>query len=127
MRFDTTIALLTAAIASTQFPLIPGVSREILSQHNISIPNHDTIQALVHFGCEASFPRHTHPGEEVIYVRDGVLEYTIDGQHPVVLKGGDNFFIPAGVVHSVRNLSKKNSTELATYILQSDKPVITYV
>jgi quercetin dioxygenase-like cupin family protein len=33
----------------------------------------------------AAFPKHTHPGEEVIYVFEGTLEYDVEGKPPVTL------------------------------------------
>ncbi|MFY9757707.1 MAG: cupin domain-containing protein, partial [Pseudolabrys sp.] len=41
-------------------------------------------------------PRHKHPGEEIIYVLEGTLEYEVDGKPPVTLKAGDVLFIPYG-------------------------------
>jgi len=43
------------------------------------------------------FPKHTHPGEEIIYVLEGTLEYEIAGKRSTV-KAGDVLFVPAGVV-----------------------------
>ncbi len=38
------------------------------------------------------FPRHTHPGEEIIYVLEGTLEYQI-GDKTVTVKPGDVLFV----------------------------------
>ena len=40
--------------------------------------------------------RHSHPGEEIVYVIEGVLEYRLDGRPPVTLKAGEVLFIPHG-------------------------------
>ena len=69
---------------------------------------------------------HTHPGEEIIYVLEGTLEYQIDGK-PVTVKPGDVLFVPAGTVHSVKNIGSGNGAELATYIVEKGKPLITLV
>lgn len=125
----TNIARVVASLlmAHTTSAQIEGTTRTQLQQHDIDIPGHYTAQDLVDFGPGVTFPRHTHPGEEVIYVLDGLLEYTIDDQPPVVLKAGDVFFVPAGVIHAVRNLGNKNGTELGTYILQKGQPQVTFV
>ena len=47
--------------------------------------------------------RHTHPGEEIIYVLEGSLEYQIDGQPTQVYNAGEALTVPAGVIHAVRN------------------------
>jgi mannose-6-phosphate isomerase-like protein (cupin superfamily) len=68
-------------------------------------------------------PRHTHPGEEIIYVLEGALEYQI-GDKPVTVKPGDVLFVPAGTVHSVKNIGSGNGAELATYVVEKGKPLI---
>ncbi len=71
--------------------------------------------------------KHTHPGEEVIYVLEGTLEYQIEDKPPVTLKAGDVLFIPAGTVHSARNPGSVTGSELATYIVEKGKPLLTLV
>lgn len=46
---------------------------------------------------------HTHPGEEIIYVIEGTLEYEIGGKKSKV-KAGDVLFVPAGTPHTATNL-----------------------
>ena len=67
------------------------------------------------------------PGEEIIYVLDGTWEYTIEGRPPVILKAGNVLFIPAGTVHSARNVGTVRGSELATYIVEKGKPLLTVV
>ena len=83
-------------------------------------------QARVEFAPGASFPRHTHPGEEIIYVLTGTLEYEVAGK-PVTLKGGDVLFVPAGTVHAARNVGTTPAAELATYVLEKGKPLTTLI
>jgi len=68
-------------------------------------------------------PRHTHPGEEIIYVLEGTLEYEIGGKR-VTANRGDALFVPAGVVHSARNIGRGNAAELATYVVEKGKPLV---
>ena len=70
--------------------------------------------------------KHTHPGEEIIYVIEGTLEYQIDGK-PSTVKAGDVLFVPAGTVHSAKNIGSSNGAELATYVVEKGKPLITVV
>jgi quercetin dioxygenase-like cupin family protein len=49
----------------------------------------------------------THPINEVVCVAEGRLELTV-GETTVIAQPGDEVFIPAGTVHSVRN--RHNST-----------------
>ena len=71
--------------------------------------------------------KHNDPGEEIIYVLVGLLEYQLDGQPPVTLKAGDVLFIPAGVVHSAKNVGSGNGAELATYVVEKGKPLVVVV
>src|SRR5678810_607479 len=80
----------------------PGTKRTDLQRHDLSAPGRAVIQVRVDFDPGFVAPRHTHPGEEIIYVLEGALEYQI-GDKPVTVKPGDVLFVPAGTVHSVKN------------------------
>ena len=71
-----------------------------------------------------AFGRHSHPGEEIVYVLEGALEYQVEGKPPVTLKPGGVLFIPAGTIHAARNVGKGNGAELATYIVEKGKPLV---
>ena len=57
-----------------------GITRTDLQRHDISVPGHEAFQVRVDFAPGAAFGRHTHPGEEIIYVLEGTLEYEIEGK-----------------------------------------------
>jgi hypothetical protein len=42
----------------------------------------------------------------------------------VTLKAGNVLFIPAGTVHSAKNVGSGNAAELATYIVEKGKPLV---
>jgi quercetin dioxygenase-like cupin family protein len=103
---------------------MPGITRTDLQQHDLSIAGRETIQTRVDFAPGAVAPRHKHPGEEIVYVLDGTLEYRIDGQPTAVLRRGDVLFIPYGAVHSATNVGLDNASELATYVVEKGKPLV---
>jgi quercetin dioxygenase-like cupin family protein len=107
-------------------PRPAGTTRVDLQRHDLSVPGREVFQARVEFAPGASFPRHTHPGEEIIYVLTGTLEYEVAGK-PVTLKGGDVLFVPAGTVHAARNVGTTPAAELATYVLEKGKPLTEIV
>jgi quercetin dioxygenase-like cupin family protein len=72
-----------------------------------------------------AFPKHTHPGEEIIYVLAGSLAYEIEGRPPMTLKAGDVLFIPAGTIHAAKNVGNETASELATYVVEKGKPLLT--
>ena len=117
-------AALLAASALTNVALAQqlGVTRNDLQRHDLSTPGREAIQTIVSIAQGVTAPRHSHPGEEVIYVLEGVLEYQLDGQPPVTLKAGDVLFIPP--FHSAKNVGSGNGAELATYIVEKGKPLV---
>lgn len=102
----------------------PGVTRTPLQRHDLSTPGREMVQVRVDLAPGVTFPQHSHPGEEIVYVIEGVLEYRVEGQPPVTLKAGEVLFIPAGVVHAVTNVGSGNAAELATYIVEKGKPLV---
>jgi quercetin dioxygenase-like cupin family protein len=104
-----------------------GIKRTDLQRHDLSVPGREVIQVRVELAPGVSFPKHTHPGEEIIYVLEGSLEYEVEGKPPVTLKAGEVLFIPAGTVHAARNVGSGNAAELATYIVEKGKPLLTVV
>jgi quercetin dioxygenase-like cupin family protein len=104
-----------------------GVKRTDLQRHDLSVPGREVVQVVVEFAPGVTAPAHTHPGEEIIYVFEGSLEYLVEGKPPVTLKTGDVLFIPAGTVHSAKNVGSGNGAELATYVVEKGKPLLTLV
>ena len=105
----------------------PGITRTDLQQHDLGIPGREVVQVRVDIAPGVAFPRHSHPGEEIIYVIEGLLEYQVDGKPPVTLKAGEVFFIPAGTIHAAKNVGSGNAAELATYVLEKGKPPLELV
>jgi quercetin dioxygenase-like cupin family protein len=102
----------------------PGIKRTDLLRHELSVPGREVIQVRVDFAPGVAFPAHSHPGEEIAYVLEGELEYRLEGKPPVTLKAGEALFIPAGAVHAARNVGTVNAAELATYLVEKDKPLV---
>ena len=73
----------------------PGIRRTDLQRHDLSVPGREVIQNRVEIGLEAPFVKHKHPGEEIIYLLEGTLEYHVDGQTPTTLEAGDVLLVPA--------------------------------
>jgi quercetin dioxygenase-like cupin family protein len=105
----------------------PGTKRTDLQRHDLSAPGREVVQVRVDFDPGYVSPRHTHPGEEIIYVLEGSLEYQVEGKPPVKVKAGDVLFIPAGTIHAAKNVGSGKGAELATYVVEKGKPLITLV
>ena len=120
-------AMLIAAIGALAQAQQAGTKRTDLQRHDLSIAGREAIQVRVDIGPGELAPRHKHPGEEIIYVLEGTLEYEIEGKSPVTLKAGDVLFIPYGTVHSAKNPGTVNAAELATYVVEKGKPLVEIV
>ena len=100
------------------------IGRTELTRQDLGDSVREVIQTRVDFAPGAAFPRHSHPGVEVAYVIEGSLEYRFDGKPPVTLKAGSSLFIPAGTIHSARNVGSGSASELATYVVEKGKPIV---
>lgn len=131
MRAAIAVATVGLLVAGSDPPLPAqprpsGTTRTDLQRHDLNIPGREVLQALVSFAPGSSFPRHKHPGEEIIYVTQGTLEYEVAGKW-VTVKAGEVLFVADGVVHAARNPGKEPAAELATYVLEKGKPLTTFV
>jgi quercetin dioxygenase-like cupin family protein len=105
----------------------PGIKRTELQRHDMGIPGREAVQVLIDFQPGTAFAKHFHHGEELIYVIEGTLEYQVNDDAPVVLQAGEVLFIPSKAAHSARNKGTVKAKELATYIVEKGKPIVTIV
>ena len=127
VTFVIVAGLTLPGMISSAYAQQPGMKRTELQRHDLSVPGREVIQVRVDFEPGVPFLRHTHPGEEIIYVLEGSLEYQVESNPPVTLKAGDVLFIPAGTIHAARNVSNEKASELATYTVEKGKPLLTLV
>ncbi|HMA75180.1 MAG TPA: cupin domain-containing protein [Xanthobacteraceae bacterium] len=128
MRTIAVAALIAASGLALQLAQAQeaGTKRTDLQRHDLSAPGREVIQVRVDFDPGYVAPMHTHPGEEIIYVIEGTLEYEIGGKLARV-KAGDVLFVAAGTPHLARNVGSTNGAELATYVVEKGKPLITLI
>ena len=130
----TRMALVAAVIVASGLVLHvtqaqqAGTRRIDLQRHDLSAPGREVVQTIVELDAGVTSSRHTHPGEEIVYVLEGApLEYRVEGRPPVTLKPGEVLFIPAGTVHAAKNVGDRKGAELATYIVEKGKALLTEV
>jgi quercetin dioxygenase-like cupin family protein len=140
MMASLMIWLLSAGMVSCQSspaPAVPaaagsvvaqpqGIRRTDLQRHDLSTAGREVVQARIDIDPGMIAPGHSHPGEEIIYVIEGVFEYQVDKNPPVTLMAGDVLFIPAGAIHSAKNVGSGNAAELATYVVEKGKPLLVW-
>nr|WP_249149594.1 cupin domain-containing protein [Bradyrhizobium manausense] len=129
MKIMAIAALIAGSVLAAPAALAQqaGVTRTDLQRHDLSAPGREAVQVRVDLAPGVAFGKHTHPGEEIIYVLAGSLEYQIEDKPPVTLKAGDVLFLPAGTVHAARNVGSVTGSELATYIVEKGKPLLALV
>jgi quercetin dioxygenase-like cupin family protein len=109
---------------STTVQQAPGLFRTDIQEGELSVPGRVVIQNRVEIGPEAPAVRHWHPGEEIIYVLEGTLEYSLDGQEPKTVSAGEGLIVPAEIIHAVKNVGSGPAAELATYLVEKGKPFL---
>ena len=127
--FVATAALLIATgstlpAAKAHEVSLGDIKRTNLLRNDLSAAGREVIQVLVEFGPGVSAVRHSHPGEELVYVTEGALEYQLDGRPPLTVKAGEVLFIPHGTPHAVKNVGSVKAAEIATYIVEKGKPLL---
>jgi quercetin dioxygenase-like cupin family protein len=114
-------------MTTTAVQQAPGLFRTDIQQHDLDVPGREVIQNRVDIGPDAPFVWHKHPGEEIIYVLEGTLEYELEGRPPTTVRAGEGLTVPAETVHAVRNVGSGPAAELATYVVEKGKPFLTIV
>lgn len=110
-------AAVGAAAQNTGFVRIP------LQTQDLSTPGKMAVQVRGEFDPGFGTGRHTHAGEELTYVLEGEIEVRVDGEPPRIIKAGETFFLPAGVVHEGVNAGSAKVKVLATYIVEKGQPL----
>ena len=101
-----------------------GIHRTDLTRHDLHVPGQEVIQVRVDFDEGIASPKHSHPGAEVAYVIQGTFEYQLEGRAPVTLQAGESLYIPAGTAHVATNVGMGKASELATYIVSKQDPLL---
>jgi quercetin dioxygenase-like cupin family protein len=100
-----------------------GVKRTDIQTHDLSTPGREVVQQMVELQPGVVVGKHTHPGEEISVVLEGELMLQMAGKPDVIVKAGQPFFIPSGVVHGVK--ANGATKLLATYVVEKGKPLRT--
>jgi quercetin dioxygenase-like cupin family protein len=117
------LGLAVAAFAFSGYALAQssGIKRTPLQK--IEYPDgYTVVTATAEVPAGGAAGRHTHPGIETGYVLEGELELVIDGKPPLMVKAGESYQIPAGVVHDAK-AGDKPFKVLAIYVVDKTKPL----
>jgi quercetin dioxygenase-like cupin family protein len=101
----------------------PALTRTLILKADVSVPNREAVIARVEVAPGGIAGWHTHPGEEISYVTDGEATLMVAGQAPRVVKAGEGFVIPAGVVHNAKNEGSVPTKLVGVYVVEKGKPL----
>lgn len=76
----------------------PGIN-EVLTGPIASAPGSNVVMGDLNMGPGATIPRHTHAGEEFLYILAGAATVSRQGEPDLTLQPGQSVRIAPGVVH----------------------------
>jgi len=99
--------------------------RTILERHDQSgVPGYEIVLGTAELPAGTVIDWHIHHGDESGYVLSGNLVLRVKGQPDRVLKAGDYFFNPAGLVHSLAAAPGSDGGKaVSTWIVEKAKPL----
>lgn len=100
-----------------------ALQRTIVQKADVSVAGREAVVARVEVAPGGVAGWHTHPGDEISYVMEGEGELMIAGQPNRIVKAGDAFVIPAGVVHNARNPGSVPAKLVGVYVVEKGKPL----
>ena len=100
-----------------------GLTRTLVGRADVSVPGREAVIARVEVAPGAKAGRHTHPGDEISYVLEGEATLLVDGQAPRIVKAGESFVIPSGVVHDAHNDGSVPIKLIGVYVVEKGKPL----
>ena len=112
-----------ALAAGALYAQASGLTRTIVGRADVSVPGREAVVARVEVAPGARAGRHTHPGDEISYVLEGESELLVDGQPPRIVKAGESFVVPAGVVHDAHNAGSTPVKLVGVYVVEKGKPL----
>jgi quercetin dioxygenase-like cupin family protein len=101
-----------------------GIKRIPLQKFEVGGTRYETVVGIAEVAPHAAAGRHSHFGTEVGYLIEGEATMMIDGQPPRMLKAGDSYLVPAGVIHDAK-AGPKGAKVIATYVVEKGRPFAT--
>ncbi len=84
-----------------------------------AVSGNNTMMTFFEFASNAVIPSHKHPHEQITYVIEGEMEFTVEGETKI-LKEGDGVVIFSNQEHSARVLDKPAKAVDAWYPIRED-------
>ena len=115
-------ALLISAGATAQDA--PIKRTELLRTDLTGIAGREVVIYIADVAPGAAGGKHTHAGDEFVYILEGVLVVDRDGNEPLRLKQGETAHLTPDVVHAARNGSDSEPAKvLVSLVVDKGKPL----
>ena len=104
-----------------------GLKRTVLQQAGLTgLEGRQGTLYKVEIAPGAAVPKHTHPGDEFVYVAEGSLVIEPEGQPATILNAGDSARAPMGLAHSARNADPAEPAVLIVFaVTETGKPLVS--
>lgn len=84
-----------------------------------AVSGEKTMMTIFDFMPNTEIPAHKHPHEQITYVIDGEIEFTLEGETRL-LRAGDGIVISSNLEHSARVLGSPAKAVDAWYPIRED-------
>ena len=111
--------------ASSAIAQTAGLTRSIVTRADVSVPGREAVVAKVEIAPGVVVGWHTHPGDEISYIQEGETELMVAGQPSRIVKAGEGFVIPAGIVHGAKNIGSTSVKLVGVYVIEKGQPLAT--
>ena len=96
----------------------PQITRtEILRQPASGIEGKEVVVFIADVPPGGVASRHSHPGDEAIYMLQGALVFEPEGGQPFELKAGQITFNPSKHIHQAKNASASEPAKVLNFML----------
>jgi quercetin dioxygenase-like cupin family protein len=120
------VAGLVFGIGAALAAQAPAITRTQLNKMDMTWMNHEALTARADIPMGGGTGKHTHAGDEVTYVAEGMVTLEIEGMPSRTVKTGEAYFVPAGKIHNVSAAGGK-AVAIANYLVEKGKPLTTPV
>ena len=103
----------------------PITRTELIRGDVADVAGKETVIYIAELKPGAEGARHTHYGDEFVYILEGTLVVTPDGKEPIVLQQGQAAHLaPADGIHAAKNGSaSEGSKVLVVLVVEKGKPL----
>ena len=99
--------------------------RTVLQKSDVGATGREVTMQIVEFAPGAAEIPHTHPGELIAYMMEGVSELEVEGKPKATFRAGDSFIVEGGRVHAAKNTGPGPNKALVVIIFEKGKPSMT--